>query len=46
MRPFGKSRRRLEDNIKVVLKEGGCEVVNWIQLAKDVIQSEMLSTLY
>ena len=35
MRPLGRSRRRLEDNIKMDLQEVGCEGVDWIELAQD-----------
>jgi hypothetical protein len=34
-RPPGRPRRRWEDNIKLVIKEIRCEVVDWIQLAQD-----------
>jgi hypothetical protein len=34
-RPVGKYRNRWEDNIKMHLKEAGCEVVNLIHLADD-----------
>ena len=34
-RPFGKPRRRWEDNIKMDLQEVGCGGVNWIELAQD-----------
>jgi hypothetical protein len=33
-RPLGRSRRRLEDNIKMYLKEIGWEGVGWIDLAQ------------
>jgi hypothetical protein len=32
-RPFGRSMRRLKDNIKMDLKEVGWEAVNWILVA-------------
>jgi hypothetical protein len=35
MRPLGRSRRRWEDNIKMVLQEVGCGGVDWIELAQD-----------
>jgi len=35
MRPLGKSRGRLEDNIKVDLQEVGCGSMDWIELAQD-----------
>jgi hypothetical protein len=31
-RPFGKSRRRWEDNIKMDLREIGIDGANWIRL--------------
>jgi hypothetical protein len=34
-RPVGEPRRRSEDNIKMVLKEVGCECLDWIDLAQD-----------
>jgi hypothetical protein len=34
-RPLGIPRRRWEDNIKVVLMEVGCGVMDWIELAQD-----------
>jgi hypothetical protein len=34
-RPFGRSRRRCEDNIRMDLKEMGWEGVDWIHLAQD-----------
>ena len=33
--PFGKSRRRWEDNIKIDLQEVGCGSVDSIELAQD-----------
>jgi hypothetical protein len=33
-RPLGRPRRRWEDNIKMVLREVGIDVANWIQLAQ------------
>jgi len=33
--PFGKSRRRIDDNINIHLKGIEREVLNWINLAKD-----------
>jgi hypothetical protein len=32
-RPFGRPRPSLEDNIKMVLREVGVEVMDWIDLA-------------
>jgi 3-oxoacyl-ACP reductase-like protein len=37
-RPFGRPRCRWEVNIKIDLKEIGCEDVNWIYLAQDRIK--------
>ena len=34
-RSLGRPRRRWEDNIKLVLQEVGCGVVDWIELAQD-----------
>jgi len=34
-RPFGRPRRRWDDNIIMDLKEIGWEVVEWIHLAQD-----------
>ena len=34
-RPIGRPRRRWEDNIKMNLKEIGCGLVDWIELAQD-----------
>jgi hypothetical protein len=34
-RPLGRPRRRLEDNIRMDLKEIGWEVVDWIHLAQE-----------
>ena len=34
-RPFGRPRRRWEDNIKMDLQEVGCGGMDWIQLAED-----------
>jgi hypothetical protein len=34
-RPLGRSRRRLEDNIRMDLKEIGLEGEDWIHLAQD-----------
>ena len=34
-RPLGRPRRRWEDNIKMDLQEGGCEGMDWIELAQD-----------
>jgi hypothetical protein len=37
-RPLGRSRRRLEDNNKMDLREIGIDGANWIQLAQDRVQ--------
>jgi hypothetical protein len=37
-RLLGKPMRRWEDNIKVDLKEVGCEGMDWIDLAQDRIR--------
>jgi hypothetical protein len=37
-RPLGRPRRRLEDNIKMDLREIGIDGANWIQLAQDTVQ--------
>jgi len=34
-RPLGRPRRRWEDNIKIDLKEVGCEGMEWIELTQD-----------
>jgi len=34
-RPFGRSSRRWEDNIKMDLQEVGCGGMDWIELAQD-----------
>jgi len=34
-RPFGRPRRRREDNIKIDLQEVVCGVVDWIGLAQN-----------
>ena len=34
-RQLGRSRRRLEDNIKMYLKEVGSEGMDWIELVQD-----------
>ena len=34
-RPFGKPRRRWEDNIKMDLQEVGCGDMDWMELAQD-----------
>jgi hypothetical protein len=37
-RPLRRSRRRLEDNIKMDLKKIGIDGANWIRLAQDRIR--------
>jgi hypothetical protein len=34
-RPLGRPRRRWEDNVRMDLKEVGCECEDWIGLAQD-----------
>ena len=34
-RPLGRARRRWEDNIKMDLREVGCDSGDWIDLAED-----------
>jgi len=34
-RPLGRPRSRWEDNIKMDLREVGCGVMDWIELAQD-----------
>ena len=34
-RPFGRPRRRWEDNIKIDLQEVRCGGMDWIELAQD-----------
>ena len=34
-RPLGRTRRRWDDNIKMVLQEVGCGGMDWIELAQD-----------
>ena len=34
-RPLERTRRRLEDNIKIDLQEVGCGGVDWMELAQD-----------
>jgi hypothetical protein len=35
MRPLGRPRRRWEDNIRMDLREVGCDSVDWMELAQD-----------
>jgi hypothetical protein len=41
-RPLGRPRHRREDNIKMDLQEGGCEGMDWIELAQDRDQWQAL----
>jgi len=34
-RPFGRPRRRWEDNIKMDIQEVGCGSMDWIELASE-----------
>jgi len=34
-RPLGRPRRRWEDNIRMDIREVGCECVDWMELAQD-----------
>ena len=34
-RPLGRCRHTWEDNINMDLEEGGCEGMNWIDVAQD-----------
>jgi hypothetical protein len=35
IRPLGRPKHRWEDNIKMYLREVGCEGIHWIDLAQD-----------
>jgi len=35
MRPLGRPGPRWDDNIKMGLQEVGCEVMDWVELARD-----------
>jgi hypothetical protein len=41
-RPLGRPRRRWEDNIRMDLREVGCECVDWMELAQDRDRSRAL----
>jgi hypothetical protein len=41
-RPLGRQRRRWEDNIKMDLREIGIYGKNWIRLAQDTVQWQVL----
>jgi hypothetical protein len=41
-RPLGRPTPRLEDNIKMDLRERGIDVANWIQMAQDRVRWEDL----
>jgi len=43
--PFGRPRRRWEDNIKMELQEVGCGGMDWIELAQDRYRWRALVTL-
>ena len=34
-RPFGRPRRRWEDNIKMAVQEAGCGGMDWVELAQN-----------
>jgi hypothetical protein len=34
-RPLGRTKSRWEDNIKMDLQGGGCESIDWIELAQN-----------
>jgi hypothetical protein len=34
-RQLGRTRRKWDDNVKMVLQEVGCGVMEWIELAQD-----------
>jgi hypothetical protein len=37
-RPFGKLKLRWGDNIKIDIREAGCERVDWIDLSRNRVQ--------
>jgi hypothetical protein len=37
-KPFGRSRHRWEDNIKMNIKLRKCEIMDWIHLSQDRVQ--------
>ena len=41
-RPLGRPRRRWEDNIKIDLRETGCDVEDWLDLAQDRVQWRLM----
>ena len=41
-RPLGRPRRRWEDNIKMNLREVGCDSRDWIDLAEDTTNGELM----
>ena len=43
-RRIGRTRRRWEDNIKMDLREVGCGVMDWIELAQDTDRWRALLT--
>jgi hypothetical protein len=42
MRPLARPRRRWVDNIKMDLRETGCDAVDWIDMAQVRDQSRVL----
>ena len=40
-RPLGRPRRRCEDNVKMDLREVGCDAGDWIDLAQYMVQCLM-----
>jgi len=34
-RPLGRTRRRCDGNVRMTLRENGCEVVDWTRLGQD-----------
>jgi hypothetical protein len=43
-RPLGRPRRRWDGNIKMDLRETGIDGTNWIWLAQDRVQGQVLPT--
>ena len=41
-RPLGRPRRRWEDNIKMNLREVGCDPGEWMDIAEDRDQYELM----
>jgi hypothetical protein len=44
-KPLGRPRRRLEDNVKIDLKEVGWESFHWIHLAQDKYRYRAVTNL-